>query len=507
MMQIGQKYKFKKNNILKNVFGPFVLSFLLVSASCHANIVILFDDEAESVIETIINPLTKEANINPSPNIIMIQTKEMNAATNGHDLFVCSGLISNIGQHPGSIIGVMAHEISHIALGHHSRRFDERLLTSSEMLISGASLLAALKSGDFNLYHVGRHIAKLHSMAGVGTYSRAVEDATDRLSVHLLAASGYDPNYATRFEHFSQINYSVNVRSLDYIEFLMTHPTFNYRLSAVKRANARLQEELAEIKKIKPVSAPPIFDQEWLDRYFAVFFRLKRLHDSRKNNKSTINTDVISEQLLPYNQETYHKPSEEFATYIKRIYDAMDNLDIKNAIEIATSMSNSNVVHYRTVGNFILADLNKKIGQDFEENLEYYIANCNCAAKASRIMLAEALLQDHNVKKAEPIINVLVSENLGEHYTQSLLRLQAQYNRAIGNSVREKILLAKEALEAQNYNKFKKYISQLQSAKNIFPEDEMAIADLILEYKALGIKRFVTTKNKAIKQFRAKNKF
>ena len=146
--------------------ATLVLVLTLHNSAHSFQSTILFDDESEAAIETIVQPLLIAANIKSQPSIVVISNCSANAMTDGHYLWIFTGAITELGHNPGYIAGVLAHEVSHIALGHSHRGIDERSVTLSEMLISGTSLLAAIQNNDPRIYYLGRNIARLHSIAG-----------------------------------------------------------------------------------------------------------------------------------------------------------------------------------------------------------------------------------------------------------------------------------------------------------------------------------------------------
>ena len=83
---------------------------------------VIRDAEIERILKSYINPLFEAAGLNPKDlNLYLIISKDVNAAaSNNHMIFVNTGIILKM-QNAGQLIGVLAHETSHISGGHVAR--------------------------------------------------------------------------------------------------------------------------------------------------------------------------------------------------------------------------------------------------------------------------------------------------------------------------------------------------------------------------------------------------
>ncbi len=99
------------------VFG--VLFILLLGARPSFGASLIRDAELEEILSSYIKPIARVAGLRPeSIKFYLIADRSVNAFTaGGRTLFLHTGLIDQC-EHPGQLLGVIAHEIGHIASGH-----------------------------------------------------------------------------------------------------------------------------------------------------------------------------------------------------------------------------------------------------------------------------------------------------------------------------------------------------------------------------------------------------
>ena len=80
---------------------------------------IIRDDEVESTIKQLVIPLLKSAGIpHDAVNVYILNDQNVNAFVfGGQNIFINTGLI-NFSNNPETLLGVLAHEIAHIAGAH-----------------------------------------------------------------------------------------------------------------------------------------------------------------------------------------------------------------------------------------------------------------------------------------------------------------------------------------------------------------------------------------------------
>jgi hypothetical protein len=103
-------------------------------------------------------------------------------------MFVCRGMVEGV-KNEGQLAGVMAHELSHVALRHGTAQATKA--TPYEIGEIAGQILGSIVGGT-----AGQVIAA-GSQFGIGTafmrFSREYEKQADLLGSHIMAAAGYDP--------------------------------------------------------------------------------------------------------------------------------------------------------------------------------------------------------------------------------------------------------------------------------------------------------------------------
>lgn len=118
----------------------------------------------------------------------LVNARDINAfALPGGPMYVNRGMIE-AAKNEGEMAGVMAHEISHVALRHATAQETKRTSAGNQILAIGAILGGAVVGGQAG--------AELGAAAVSGIflrYSRDYETQADILGAQIMAAAGYDP--------------------------------------------------------------------------------------------------------------------------------------------------------------------------------------------------------------------------------------------------------------------------------------------------------------------------
>lgn len=153
----------------------------------------------------------------------LIYGKQVNAfALPGGPVFVFTGLIT-FANNEAQVAGVLAHEISHVALRHGTNRLSKSELLQLPALFAGAGL-----GGDA----IGQIV---DAGLGVGLnglflrYSRNDESEADALGARIMAAAGYNPIEMALF--FEKLE---GQKDSDIPEFLSDHPSPGNRADEVE---------------------------------------------------------------------------------------------------------------------------------------------------------------------------------------------------------------------------------------------------------------------------------
>ncbi len=162
----------------------------------------------------------------------IVDRKDINAfALPGGPIYVNRGML-DAARNDGEVAGVIAHEISHVALRHATAQ-----ATKGQKFQLGA--MAGQILGSVIGGRTGAVIAQ-GSQIGIGTYfmkySREYEREADLLGVQLMSRAGYDPRaMATMFE-------TIEARSGNGgPEWLSDHPSPSNRAAAINREAALLR--------------------------------------------------------------------------------------------------------------------------------------------------------------------------------------------------------------------------------------------------------------------------
>jgi hypothetical protein len=170
----------------------------------------------------------------------VVNLKEINAfALPGGPMFLNRGML-DAARTDGEVIGVMAHELSHVVLRHGTAQ-----ATKGQKFEIGAmagQVLGAIVGG-----RTGSVIAQ-GSQFGLGTYflkfSREYEREADLMGAQIMARAGYDPRQmANMFQTIQRHGGSQGP------EWLSDHPDPGNRYEAINRE--------AEALRIAQISAPP----------------------------------------------------------------------------------------------------------------------------------------------------------------------------------------------------------------------------------------------------------
>jgi len=163
----------------------------------------------------------------------VVNAKDINAfALPGGPMFVNRGMIE-AAHSEGEMAGVMAHEISHVALRHGTAQATKSQSAPIQIGAIGGAILGAIIGGD-----AGDIVAQ-GTQIGLGTYllkfSREYETQADILGAQILARAGYDPmDLAKMFQTIEQQGASQGP------EWLSSHPNPGNRYQRINDESRKL---------------------------------------------------------------------------------------------------------------------------------------------------------------------------------------------------------------------------------------------------------------------------
>ncbi len=127
----------------------FFLFFIGSTTSCYANLI--RDTELETKLESLLAPLVQASNISSQIKVRIILDSSYNAFVTGDDIiYLHSGLLLEA-ETLEEVMGVMAHELGHIASGHVARKGESLQKAHGASLLSTALAAAAAIGGSGQL--------------------------------------------------------------------------------------------------------------------------------------------------------------------------------------------------------------------------------------------------------------------------------------------------------------------------------------------------------------------
>ncbi len=155
----------------------------------------------------------------------VVNASDINAfALPGGPMYVNRGMIQ-AARNEGEMAGVMAHEISHIALRHATAQATRQSSVGSQLGVIGLILGGAILGGQ-----TGAQLGALGAQAWMTRYSREYENHADVLGAQIMANAGYDPrDLATMFQTIAAQGSSRAP------EFLSSHPDPGNRFQNINR--------------------------------------------------------------------------------------------------------------------------------------------------------------------------------------------------------------------------------------------------------------------------------
>jgi Zn-dependent protease with chaperone function len=214
------------------------------SAQVEKEFPILRDAESTAYLESVGRRLV--SNIPPEfqqpafqYSFKIVNARDINAfALPGGPMYVNRGMIE-AAKTEGEMAGVMAHEISHVALRHATAQATEQSNPLKQILGIGAVI-----GGGLILGQTGAALGQsLYNTLLVYPYSREYETQADMLGAQILARAGYDPrDLANMFKTIEKESGGSGP------EWLSTHPSPENRYQNIEREASLLRVSPNPIK-------------------------------------------------------------------------------------------------------------------------------------------------------------------------------------------------------------------------------------------------------------------
>ena len=197
------------------------------------------DAEIEDIIRTYAAPLLEAAGLSEDAvKLHIVSDPNINAfVAGGPNLFLSSGMLA-AAEEPGEIIGVIAHEIGHIAGGHLVRTRDAMENASTEMILATVLAAGAIVAGQGEVGSAVLSGGQAMAQQSFLRYSRAQEESADQAAVRLLERIGQSPEGLLRM--FQRLEERERLSLGDANSYARTHPLTRERIRFVRDHAARM---------------------------------------------------------------------------------------------------------------------------------------------------------------------------------------------------------------------------------------------------------------------------
>lgn len=213
--------------VLWGLMGPGTLRIAMAQQ-------MLRDAETELFIRNLSTPIFEAAGLDPKAvKIYLINSSEMNAfVAGGQNMFLYSGLIMK-SDTANQLVGVIAHETGHIALGHSARRGElgqgANAMAIISMLLGAAAIVAGAGDAGIGLIMGGQGSAQRLMLRN----SRVWEATSDQAGASYLKAAGMSGRGLVEF--FEKLRGQEYIMQVNQNPYVRTHPLTGDRIAKLKR--------------------------------------------------------------------------------------------------------------------------------------------------------------------------------------------------------------------------------------------------------------------------------
>ncbi len=206
------------------------LNGLMTATAWAQDLPIIRDAEIEGLMRLYTRPLLRAAGLNPdNVHVFLLNDSRINAfAADGSRIFINTGLLQKAAT-PNMVIGVLAHEIGHLAGGHLARRGLAIEKASNmaiiSMLLGVATAVGGAVAGQHQAGKLGEGImlgGQSLAQRSILSYVRAQESSADQAAVKFLNATHQSGK--GMLELFYKLS-NESLASAHYIDpYTLTHP-------------------------------------------------------------------------------------------------------------------------------------------------------------------------------------------------------------------------------------------------------------------------------------------
>lgn len=198
---------------------------------------VIRDDEIERNLRMFARPIFEQAGIGPNDvRFVIIDQNVMNAfVAGGMNMFLYTGLLLDT-ENVDELIGVIAHETGHIALGHLVRLRSEMERASIQALAASIIGIATAAAGGGDAGMAIMRGGQDMALRSLLSHTRGQESAADQSGVHYLERAGLP---VEGFQSFMEkLAGEELLPASQQTEYIRTHPLSTDRVEFLERSVA-----------------------------------------------------------------------------------------------------------------------------------------------------------------------------------------------------------------------------------------------------------------------------
>lgn len=231
-MRKAYSFRAAKGAIAASLLACLTLHALVLPGSARAQSLIR-DAEIEHTIRTYAAPLLRAAGMAPEDvKLHILKERDLNAfVSRGQQIFLSTGLLARA-EHPGQVMGVIAHEIGHIT-GGHLARLEGALSDAQDQALIGSILGMAVGvlAGQPGAAAAASAKAQDVALRNLLSFTRVQERSADQVGINLLNQSQISARGLLEFFEVLQDQELLSRERQD--PYAVTHPLTRDRIAFV----------------------------------------------------------------------------------------------------------------------------------------------------------------------------------------------------------------------------------------------------------------------------------
>ncbi|MGB0683764.1 MAG: M48 family metalloprotease [Magnetovibrionaceae bacterium] len=220
------------------LLSVFIIVFLVLTvfpAEAQQRRSFIRDAEVEQTLRDYSTPLFQTAGLDPrSVQIYIVKDRSLNAfVAGGQRMFFHTGFLMRT-EHPGQVLGVIAHETGHIAGGHLSRTREALAGASAQSIIGTILGGVAVLSGQSDVGAAVLMGSQTAAARNFLQYSRTQEAAADQAGIRYLTSTQQSPRGLLEFFEILEGQELLSRKRQD--PYVRSHPLTADRITTLRTA-------------------------------------------------------------------------------------------------------------------------------------------------------------------------------------------------------------------------------------------------------------------------------